>query len=122
MRLFRPVSKAFPRSSSLRRLEREGKRGINKRLKGKGKALPLLLCPSCSFISFMTLLFPFLLAFSPAETLATQHTGYIFFGYNRPEILSSFLPFYRMQLIKEEYRLLPEFNSITSSRYYSLSN
>ena len=119
MRLFRPVWKAFPRSSSFRRLEREGKRGINKRLKGKGKELPLLLCPSYSFISFITLLFPFLHAFSPAETLATQHTGYIFLDTTD---LKFFLPFYSMQLIKEEYRLLPEFNSITSSRYYSLSN
>ena len=77
-----------------RKLEREGKRGINRRLEGKGKALPLLLCPSCSFISLMTLLFPFLLAFSPAETLATQPYRLYFFGYNRPQnsfFLSSFL-------------------------------
>ena len=67
------------------------KRGINRRLEGKGKAPPLLLCPSCSFISFMTLLFPFLLAFSPAETLATQHTGYIFLDTTD---LKFFLPFF----------------------------
>ena len=52
----------------------------------------------------MTLLFPFLFTFSPAETLATQHTSYIFFGYNRPEILSSFLPFYGAQTDQREIR------------------
>ena len=95
------------------KLEREGKRGINRRLEGKGKALPLLLCPSCSFISFMTLLFPFLLAFSPAETLATQHTGR---DSNPPDLIGS-LPIWCLASRSPDfYQILPIYYKILKTR------
>ena len=102
MRLFWPVSKAFPSSSSLRKLEREGKRGINRRFRGKRESASSSPLPFMLFHFFYDFTIFLFCSLSLQLKLLLRNIQVTFFGYNRPEILSSFLPFYRAQTDQRE--------------------